>query len=567
MRRRGNIRRSKNNKSNIDFKKYAIPACVIAILIMFFSIIFSIANIGNKKIITGVRIGNIDVSNLTQEEAIEKLNTWEKETMQKDIKVKYQDIEENIKVEQLNPKVDVDRLVREACNIGKTGNILKDNYEILYTLIFKKNIELNINYDENKLNKKLTEINSKLPNCLEESEYYIEENNLIIKTGKSGIIINEDELKKELNKKIIDENKEINLQVTNKEPSKIDIEKIYEEIHKEKQNAYITKDPVEIHPEINGVDFEKSMDEVKEMLKEEKEEYVIPLKITLADITLEEIGKDAFPNLLGSFATTYSTTNVNRETNLKLAAEKINGTIILPGESFSYNEVVGERTIKAGYKEAAVYAGGQVVDGIGGGICQISSTLYNAAVYANLEITERTNHSFLTSYVEAGRDATVSWGSLDFCFDNTRSYPIKLELEVKNGVVTAQIYGTEEEKEYEIIIENNVDEVLPYETYYVKDDELEEGVEEIKQYGANGAISTTYKITMYNGSEVSREIISEDEYSPLERIVLKGTKKSQETYAPMFADGSEDEDEAEENEDENIAKEINPALLELIKEL
>ena len=207
MRRRGNIRRSKNNKSNIDFKKYAIPACVIAILILFFSIIFSIANIGNKKIIAGVRIGNIDVSNLTQEEAIEKLNTWEKETMLKDIKVKYQDIEENIKVEQLNPKVDVDKLVREACNIGKTGNILKDNYEILYTLIFKKNIELNINYDENKLNKKLTEINSKLPNCLEESEYYIEENNLIIKTGKSGIIINEDELKKELNKKIIDENK------------------------------------------------------------------------------------------------------------------------------------------------------------------------------------------------------------------------------------------------------------------------------------------------------------------------------------------------------------------------
>lgn len=99
----------------------------------------------------------------------------------------------------------------------------------------------------------------------------------------------------------------------------------------------------------------------------------------------------------------------------------------MPGETFSYNQTVGERTIAAGYKEAGAYAGGKVVQDVGGGICQTSSTLYNAALLANLEIVDRSNHQFLTSYVDASRDATVAWGSIDFQFKNTRTYPIKIE--------------------------------------------------------------------------------------------------------------------------------------------
>ena len=275
------------------------------------------------------------------------------------------------------------------------------------------------------------------------------------------------------------------------------------------------------------------------------------MKITIPEITLNDLGKEAFPQILGTFSTTYNTSNQNRITNLKLASEKIDGTIILPGETFSYNKVVGERTIAKGYKEAAVYAGGKVVDGIGGGICQLSSTLYNSVLYANLEITSRSNHRFLTSYVTAGRDATVSWGTIDFCFKNTRSYPIKITSEVKNGVVTTSIYGIKEEKEYEVVIESKVTEVIPYSTKYVKDSTLKEEEEEIVQYGANGAKSETYKIVKYNGIVVSREQISSDIYSPLERIVKKGTKKAQEV---IVMDSSSEE-------------KINPDLLEQIKEL
>ena len=328
------------------------------------------------------------------------------------------------------------------------------------------------------------------------------------------------------------------------------------------ENAYISKDPIEVHPEIDGIDFEISIEEAKNILKEEKEQYIIPLKITFAEVTIEDLGREAFPHLLGTFSTTYSMTNSNRVTNLELAAAKIDGTIILPGETFSYNKVVGQRTISAGYKEAAVYSGGKVVNGIGGGICQISSTLYNAAVYANLEITKRANHMFLTSYVEAGRDATVSWGTVDFCFKNTRKYPIKIVSSVKNGVVTMQIYGMKEETEYEIIIENNIEEIIPYTTKYVKDYTKDEGTEEVKQYGSNGAKSTTYKITKHNGAVVKREILSKDTYSSLERIIVKGTKKieSENTSAQIFASSREEAEDVE-------IEQINPNLLELIKEL
>ena len=332
-------------------------------------------------------------------------------------------------------------------------------------------------------------------------------------------------------------------------PEEIDIEKIYKEIYKEAKNAYIEENPTQVHAQVNGVDFAISLEQAKQIISEEKEEYVIPLKITIPEITLDDLSKEAFPQILGTFTTTYSASNENRETNLKLSSEKINGTIIMPGEIFSYNKIVGERTIAKGYKEAAVYSGGKVINGIGGGICQLSSTLYNAVVYANLEIVSRSNHMFLTSYVTAGRDATVSWGTLDFSFKNTRKYPIKVVSIVKNGLVTVEIQGLKEEKEYEVVIENKVTEVIPYQVKYVKDDKLEEGETQIVQYGANGAKSITYKVLKYNGNVVSREILSTDTYSALERIIKIGNKKVQEVNA---------------NENE---ERINPELLKLIKEL
>lgn len=551
MSRRSNTRNRNRNTKKID-KKVIFTILILLLFLLFISVIFSLINMGSNKIINRVYIGDINVSNLSQEEAKEKVETWYKETALSNIELTYNELSENITIEQFDSTINSDELIKKACKIGKSGNIIKDNYEILFTLLFKNKIELNIQLNNEKIDKKIEEINSKLPDALQKSNYYIEEDNLIIKKGKKGIKINSEELKKQLNEVIKkEENRKIIIPVNEILPEEINIEKIYNEIKKDAQNAYISQEPLEVHSHVNGVDFAISLEEAKNILEEQKEEYVIPLKITIPEITLNDLGKEAFPQILGTFSTTYNTSNQNRITNLKLASEKIDGTIILPGETFSYNKVVGERTIAKGYKEAAVYAGGKVVDGIGGGICQLSSTLYNSVLYANLEITSRSNHRFLTSYVTAGRDATVSWGTIDFCFKNTRSYPIKITSEVKNGVVTTSIYGIKEEKEYEVVIESKVTEVIPYSTKYVKDSTLKEDEEEIAQYGANGAKSETYKIVKYNGIVVSREQISSDIYSPLERIVKKGTKKAQEV---IVMDSSSEE-------------KINPDLLKQIKEL
>ena len=199
------------------------------------------------------------------------------------------------------------------------------------------------------------------------------------------------------------------------------------------------------------------------------------------------IGNEAFPNILSEFSTRY-VNNPNRTTNLRIAANKINGTVLMPGEVFSYNKTVGERTISAGYKDAAMYVNGETVDGLGGGICQVTSTLYEATLYANLEIVERANHQFVTSYLGPGLDATVVWGLTDFQFKNNRNYPIKIICSVENGSCYFQIRGLSTPEDCQVSISAT------------------------SSYTATSINSVTYKTLKKNGQIISSEIISRDTY-------------------------------------------------------
>ena len=201
------------------------------------------------------------------------------------------------------------------------------------------------------------------------------------------------------------------------------------------------------------------------------------------------IGTEAFPDLLSEFSTKYNASDTDRTTNLRLAANKINGTVLIPGQTFSYNSVVGERTIAAGYKNAAIYQNGQVVDGLGGGICQISTTLFNAVLYANLEIVQRRNHQFVPSYVTAGRDATVVYGSQDFQFKNSRNNAIKIMCSVNNGIAKFEIYGVKEDTEYEVDVNASI----------------------IKRTSSN-IYSKTYRTLKLNGQIVKNELVCSDTY-------------------------------------------------------
>ena len=528
----------KQEAKSKDKKKSRLPIILGSILIIFiliFSVFFSLISINNENILDNVSIMGIDVSNMSKEKAEEAVSEVITSKLQEELILKKDDYETSLNANQINTQFDIKTAVNEAYNIGRDGNIITNNYGILGTWLFGRKIECNFNFDEESLNKKIDDISSKLPGAVVQNSYYIEDEELIIVKGTPGISIKKDELKENILSKIKDVNKKydiVTIPTEEVEPDVINLEKIRNEIYKEPQDAYVSKNPTTVHTHVNGVDFAISMEEAQKILEEDKEEYIIPLKITVPDKTLEDLGEEAFPDKLGTYTTRYDPTNLNRSNNISISAKKIDGTIIMPGETFSYNQVVGERTIAEGYKEAGAYAGGRVVQDVGGGICQTSSTLYNAALYANLEIVDRSNHQFLTSYVSAGRDATVAWGAIDFQFKNNRTYPIKIEAVAENGVCTMSIFGIKEETEYEVVIQSVVLSYIPYTTKYENDNTLEEGKEVVEQSGYTGCTSEAYKILKLNGEVVSKTLLSKDTYDPMTRIIRRGTKKNETTQKP-----------------------------------
>mgnify|MGYP000050812082 FL=1 len=394
--------------------------------------------------------------------------------------------------------------------------------------IKNKNIEVGIDYNQELLDNIINEIAVKIPGAVEKPSYCIEDKKLTITKGKAGNTINKEKFKEEVIKRLELEkqNEPIELEIINVEPEAIDIDKIYSEVHKEAKNAYYTKDPFQVYPHVDGVDFD--LEAAREMLKEDKEEYVIDLKITTPEITTNKIGSEAFPDLLSTFSTKYDASNTPRTTNLKLAMNKLNGVVVSPGETFSYNKTLGKRTAEAGYREAGGFAGGRVVQTLAGGICQISSTLYDAVVYANLEIVERHNHMFLAGYVGAGKDATVVYGAYDFKFKNTRKYPIMLKTSIGSGVARIDVFGIKEDVEYEVEISSKILSYTPFKVVRENDSSLAPGKERVAQNGMNGCKSITYKILKLNGKEVSRTVLSSDTYDPMNKIIKVGPSKTTE---------------------------------------
>ena len=510
-------------------RKKVIICVTIGIIILFlllFSSIFALININNSKIISGVKIEGIDISGLSKDEAKAKLEAVYNEKKEKEIPIKYNEFESSINPSMIELNYNIEKAVDEAINVGRNNNIFINNYNILFTLIGKKDINVEMTINEEATRKIIEDTGANLPGVVIESSYYIEGENLIITKGKEGIKIDTEGLLTKIKERLDDiaiQNDYIEIPVTTKTPEPIDVDKIHSEVYKEMQNAYYTKDPFEIHPEVEGVDF--NVDEVKAMIAaEDKEEYTVKLTITKPTVTVNDIGTEAFPDKLGTFTTRYDERDTDRTTNLKLACQKLNNQVVLAGATFSYNSTLGERTIAAGYKNAKIYSNGQVVDGLGGGICQISSTLYNAVVDANLGIIERRNHQFVTSYVSAGKDATVVYGMTDFKFKNTRKYPIKIVATAQNGIATISIYGNKEEVEYDVTLEVKQLSTIPVTTQYVEDSSLPVGTEKVKQAGANGVKTETYLVKSLNGKVVSREVISRDTYNAMPRIILKGTK-------------------------------------------
>lgn len=517
-------------KSNRKFKKIFILIIPIILFLIIVSTIFAILNINNEKIVKGIFVQGVDLSDMTEQEALNVLKEKIEKILKNDISLVYGEYSTTITPEQIEFKLNYEEAVNEANNIGKKNNILIDNFNILKAKIFKTNIKIKNEYNKEILQDIIKNINSELPGAVKEVSYEIDNDKLIITKGNSGIYIDSEKLKNDIinniNSQLIDIKNDIQIPVKEKNADPIDIEKIYKEIYKESKDAYIEEDPFKLHVEEDGLDFAISMEEAKKIISEEKDSYEIPLKIDKAKVKTEDLGDKLFKETLSKFTTIYDAGNTSRGTNIAIAARTINNTVILPGETFSYNKILGNTTKEKGYQLGTAYVGGKVVPAYGGGICQVSTTLYNAAIYANLEIVERYNHSYSVSYVSGSRDATVSYGGKDFKFKNSRTYPIKIVASAKNGVISVSLKGIKEEKEYDIEITSTTLSTTPYQTTYQDNPNLEEGKQKVIQVGHNGIKSKAYKTVKYNGKVISKTLLSADTYQPMNRVIEKGTKKS-----------------------------------------
>lgn len=477
-------------------------------------------HISNGKIQGGVFIKGVEVSEMTKEEAKNTIQAYLNEVMSDYVVFKYKDYEYNVEVSQIEAYFDVDAAVNYAYNVGRNKGFFTNVSEYVSVLMNKIDIEPVLKYNEQALNDYIDFLEISLPDQIEQGSYYIDNNELVITTGKNGAGIYKTKLKEIILSSLQDisySQAKLDIPTYTTYPDKMDITAIHNDIYREVQNAYFTINPYTIYVEQTGVNF--NTEHAQALIDSgEASEYRIALEYTNPTTTVKDLGLDAFPNKLSTFSTNY-VNNPNRTTNLRLASNKINGTVVMPGETFSFNQVVGQRTRAAGYKDAAMFSDGMVTNGLGGGICQITSTLYDAVIFADLEIIYRRNHMFIPSYVDGGEDATVVWGSTDFKFKNSRDYPIKIVSSVQNGVATVSIYGLATDNEYNISIETEVIKSIPYSTEYRRNTGYRSGT--VIQSGAKGYVVDSYKVYRQNGIEVKREKLSRDTYSAQARIIAK----------------------------------------------
>ncbi|SHF02366.1 VanW family protein [Desulforamulus putei] len=244
--------------------------------------------------------------------------------------------------------------------------------------------------------------------------------------------------------------------------------------------------------------------------------------------TLADIERLRINGKIGEFTTHFDAKNIDRTVNIRTAANRINGVILAPGQEFSFNKIVGERTSKAGYRPAAVIVANKFEEALGGGICQVSTTLYNAVLLANLTPVERHNHSLAIGYVPLGRDAAVAWNQLDFRFKNTLPGHVYLRTVVRSGSITVQVYGDTAIKK-DVVVRSWVTEtIVPDQVIKEFDPTLQPDEEVLVSPAYAGFRAKAERIIKENGAVIKKEALPDSYYHPRPKVVKVGRKNEEE---------------------------------------
>ncbi|NMA65504.1 MAG: hypothetical protein GX957_04580 [Clostridiaceae bacterium] len=505
-------------------------------LIFILSVIIICSILNSTTIYNGVYIGNKNVGNFTKEELKKYLfDNYSDILNEVNFTITCKHFSRNYNAAVSGLALDVAAMTDKAYSIGRTGNFIERITRILK--LKKKPVHIGLIIDDSS-----KEFQSFLDNITKEVNKEVVPHNIIILedrvilcTGLPGQTADEDKLRQDIINAVTNlNNNDVEIKFIQKLPPPIDYQATLATLNKDPVNAIfkkISRTTYEITTHEMGrfIDSLKLLEIINYVENRESYEYeeiLLPVEFIAPLVTKEELENIVFRDTLAAFTTYFQTNtqnNINRGINIGLAAESIDGTILLPGEEFSFNEVVGPRTPEKGYKSAHIYVQGEIRDGIGGGICQVSTTLYNAVLRANLEVTERHNHMFTVGYVPLGTDAAVSYGYADLKFKNTTGYPLKIEAVVQKNAVGFKLICTNEYPDLKVKLATKTISSTPRTVVYIDDPSLPLGITKIFSNGMDGYVVDTY-IRIYNGETLLKEEkIHRSVYNMLPQKIIRGT--------------------------------------------
>ncbi len=516
-------------QQSVRSKKIILIVSAVAVLAFLCAYIaFLISSYGSGSLIAkGVTINGVDVGGMTQESAKTALLGEIEQYGENTIDLIMDDNHTVATFAEFSIDYKVDEAVEHAFSYGKEKNLFSKIAHCFNISRGNANFDCKAEIDTEVVSDHVYAYSQTIGSTVVENSYLIENEKLKLINGKTG-----DGIDKELIiREIIDilktgKSGKIGISLTRIDPMPYNVENIYADICKGPVNAGSEVRDGKKHVVVaaNGYKFVKG--DLEKLIKDNinnTEPYYLELEVIPPQVkTLNETG--LFTELLAEYTSSLAGSSYNRKTNVALAASSVNGTILNPDEVFSYNKTVGDVTAATGYLPATIFTAKGHESGIGGGICQVSSTLYCAALYANLDIVKRRNHTYIVGYVPYGQDATVYEGELDFRFKNNTNEPLKIVSYVSGGNLIVRLLGKKVDPDITVEIENIIIARTPPETITKEDPEVEAGTIEVIEKGTIGLTVDTYKNIYKNGELISREKLHTSTYKPISRIEVHGTK-------------------------------------------
>jgi vancomycin resistance protein YoaR len=423
--------------------RVVVGVVVAAVLVVFAGL--SIYTYQYPNIFRGVKLtSTYSLSGMTQEEAANYIESeCQDELLDQDITVSGDGKEFTLHIADAAEQVDGEATAEAAYQIGREGGYFQRLGDVIGALLGQKSVTASVVVNEEALDEFVQSVHDEVQYDPIQPSFTVDKSDavLTIDTGTPGLDFDESVTEQALAQQMsVLDCTPYELETEAVAQDKPDAEQIAEDASCEAENAKVDTETGETVASVHGVSV--TADAIAEVVGDAAEQtYTVPITVTKPEITQKELDEVLFRDTLAQ-VTTYYTSDSGRTNNVRLTAEACDGIILNPGDEFSYNDIVGERTPERGYQKATIFVNGESVEDYGGGACQSSSTIYMAVLRADLEVTERRNHQFQISYTPISQDATVAWGSQDFKFVNDTDYPIKVTMDMGGGALTCTIYGT-----------------------------------------------------------------------------------------------------------------------------